>query len=117
MTTQPRWRGGNYLALITPDMDATVRFYHGVLGMRLVTTLAVGRMRHYFFEIGDGTTLAFFEWKGYEPPPLQKPPGLPPDSPPQFAHVSFTLPDEAALDALAARLTAHDVEGTKVVDH
>ncbi len=117
MTTQPRWRGVNHLALITPDMDATVRFYHGVLGMRLVTTLAVGRMRHYFFEIGDGSTLAFFEWKGYEQPTFEKPAGLPPDFPAQFDHVSFTLPDEAALDALAARLTEHDVEVTKVVDH
>jgi len=31
---RPRWRGVNHLALVTPDMDATVRFYHGVLGMR-----------------------------------------------------------------------------------
>jgi catechol 2,3-dioxygenase-like lactoylglutathione lyase family enzyme len=35
-----RWRGVNHLALVTPDMDATVRFYHAVLGMRLVATLA-----------------------------------------------------------------------------
>ena len=31
----PDWRGINHLALVTPDMDATVRFYAGVLGMRL----------------------------------------------------------------------------------
>ena len=92
MTTQPRWRGVNHLALITPDMDATVRFYHGVLGMRLVTTLAVGRMRHYFFEIGDGSTLAFFEWKGYEQPTFEKPAGLPPDFPAQFDHVISAIP-------------------------
>ncbi len=30
----PRWRGINHLALVTPDMDATVRFYVGLLGMR-----------------------------------------------------------------------------------
>ena len=36
--TSPRWRGINHLALVTPDMDATVRFYAGVLGMRLVAT-------------------------------------------------------------------------------
>lgn len=28
----PRWRGIHHLALITDDMDATVRFWHGVLG-------------------------------------------------------------------------------------
>jgi catechol 2,3-dioxygenase-like lactoylglutathione lyase family enzyme len=26
------WRGINHLALVAPDMDATVRFYAGVLG-------------------------------------------------------------------------------------
>ena len=26
------WRGVHHLALVTTDMDATVRFYHGVLG-------------------------------------------------------------------------------------
>src|SRR5205085_3050744 len=58
----PRWRGVNHLALITPDMDKTVRFYHGVLGMRLVATLSAGPLRHYFFEIGPENTVAFFEW-------------------------------------------------------
>ena len=33
------WRGINHLALVTPDMDATVRFWHGVLGARLVATI------------------------------------------------------------------------------
>ena len=28
----PHWRGINHLALVTDDMDATVRFYHRVLG-------------------------------------------------------------------------------------
>ena len=58
---QLRWRGINHLAMVTPDMDATVRFYHGVLGMRLVTTLKAGPMRHYFFEIGP-LRLPLPEW-------------------------------------------------------
>ena len=33
------WRGINHLALVTADMDATVRFYHGVLGAELVATI------------------------------------------------------------------------------
>jgi hypothetical protein len=33
----PTWRGINHLALVTNDMDATIRFYHGVLGARLVS--------------------------------------------------------------------------------
>ena len=42
MTEVPHWRGINHLALITADMDATVRFYAGVLGMRLAATLISG---------------------------------------------------------------------------
>ena len=38
-TEQPRWRGINHLALITTDMDRTVRFYQGVLGAKLVATI------------------------------------------------------------------------------
>ena len=59
----PRWRGINHLALVTPDMDATVRFFHGVLGMRLVASVMAGPMRHYFFELGPENTIAFFEVK------------------------------------------------------
>ena len=36
LPSAPAWRGINHLALVTPDMDATVRFYAGVLGMPLV---------------------------------------------------------------------------------
>src|SRR6476469_2865069 len=59
----PRWRGVNHLALVTPDMDATVRFYAGVLGMRVVATTRAGPMRHYFVEIGPQNTFALFEVK------------------------------------------------------
>ena len=112
---RPRWRGVNHLALVTPDMDATVRFYHEVLGMRLVATLRAGPMRHCFFEIGPENTVAFFEWDGVST--WAKPAGLRVDDPLQFDHLSFNLPDESALHALVARLQAHHVEVTPVVDH
>ncbi len=116
---QPRWRGVNHLALVTPDMDATVRFYHGVLGMRVVASLSAGPMRHYFFEIGAQNTLAFFEWSGSEvdTESIAKPAGIPPTFPAQFDHLSFNLPDEQALVDLQARLRIYDVEVTEVVDH
>lgn len=111
----PRWRGVNHLALVTPDMDATVRFYHGVLGMRLVATLMAGPMRHYFFEIGPQNTVAFFEWKGAGT--FAKPAGVPSSTVMQLDHLSFNLPDEDALLALRDRLLAADCEITEVVDH
>lgn len=111
-----RWRGVNHLALVTPDMDSTVRFYAGVLGMRLVCTTMAGPMRHYFFEIGPQNTIAFFEIPGLER--FEKPAGAPPpDFPIQFDHLSFNVPDEDALEALRKRLIDFGSEVTEVVDH
>jgi catechol 2,3-dioxygenase-like lactoylglutathione lyase family enzyme len=111
----PDWRGINHLALVTPDMDATVRFYAGVLGMRLTATLLAGPMRHYFFEMADGNTVAFFEIKGMET--FAKGAGSPPDRAIQLDHLSFNVPDEHALEMLRTRLQAAGTEITEVVDH
>lgn len=113
----PRWRGIHHLALTTNDMDATVRFYHGVLGMRIVATIATDTFRHYFFEIGPGSTVAFFEYSGTDVGTIEKPAGIAPTFPTQFDHVSFHLADEEALEELRDRLTEYAVEVTEVVDH
>ena len=111
----PDWRGINHLALVTPDMDATVRFYAGVLGMRLTATLMAGPMRHYFFEMHDGNTVAFFEVAGMET--YAKPAGAPSDRAIQLDHLSFNVPDEHGLELLRKRLLAAGSEVTEVVDH
>jgi catechol 2,3-dioxygenase-like lactoylglutathione lyase family enzyme len=112
----PRWRGINHLALVTPDMDVTVRFYHGVLGMRLVATVMAGPMRHYFFETAPGNTVAFFEVKGAEK--FTAPAGIPDRlRKAQFDHLSFNLADEQGLLDLQNRLKAAGCEVTDVVDH
>jgi catechol 2,3-dioxygenase-like lactoylglutathione lyase family enzyme len=111
----PPWRGVHHLAMVTPDMDATVRFYAGVLGMRLVATLMAGTMRHFFFEIGDENTIAFFEVKGAET--FAKAAGAPSDRTIQFDHLSFNLPDEHALEMMRKRLLTAGCEVTTVVDH
>ena len=70
----PRRRGINHLALVTNDMDTTVRFYHGVLGARLVADLAApGQFRHYFFELGAENTIAFFEYTNHPVEAFAKP--------------------------------------------
>jgi catechol 2,3-dioxygenase-like lactoylglutathione lyase family enzyme len=112
-----RWRGVNHLALVTTDMDATVRFWHGVLGARLVTTLATPAFRHYFFEIGPGDTVAFFEYIGFEMDTFAKPAGVPYAQASQFDHLSMDLADEDALIRLRDRLKEHGCEVTDVVDH
>jgi catechol 2,3-dioxygenase-like lactoylglutathione lyase family enzyme len=113
----PRWRGINHLALITDDMDATVRFYHGVLGARLVAHLGNEAFRHYFFEFGAGNTVAFFEYRGVPVATFAKPAGVPDPRAVQFDHLSFNLPDEHALLTLRSRLKAAGSEVTDVIDH
>jgi len=114
-TAAPVWQGVHHLALVTPDMDTTVRFYVGVLGMPLVATLRAGPMRHYFFELGPGNTVAFFEVPGTAT--FAKPAGAPTNRTIQFDHVAFAVGDEAALVSLQKRLSEADCEVTPVVDH
>src|SRR6185295_3099457 len=111
------WRGVHHLALVTDDMDATVRFYHGVLGARLVTTLGTPAFRHYFFELAPGNTLAFFEYTDQPVDAFAKPAGVPFPQASQFDHLSLALADEEALLRLRDRLKEHNCEVTDVVDH
>ena len=117
-STTPRWRGINHLALVTNDMDATVRFYHGTLGARLVATIGTPGFRHYFFEFGPQNTVAFFEYAELADASRSgSPPAFPIARAPQFDHLSFNLPDEQALLDLRQRLKSADCEVTDVVDH
>ena len=113
----PRWRGINHLALVTADMDATTRFYHGVLGARLVATIGTPGFRHYFFEIGEGNTVAFFEYHDAEIERFAKPAGVPDPRAMQFDHLSLNVADEHALESLRSRLKSFGCEVTDVVDH
>ncbi|HEY6472383.1 MAG TPA: VOC family protein [Acidimicrobiales bacterium] len=113
----PQWQGINHLALVTSDMDATVRFYHGTLGARLVATIGTDSFRHYFFEFGPDCTVAFFEYGGSTAEPFAKPAGVPDPRAPQFDHLSLNLPDEESLHQLRRRLKGADCEVTDIVDH
>ena len=54
--------GINHLALVSSDMQRTIEFYSGVLGMPLIKTidLPAGMGQHFFFDCGGGDCLAFF---------------------------------------------------------
>ncbi len=57
--------GVDHLALISSDLDATLRFYTGVLNMRL-TRVIQNRddptSTHIFLDMGGGNLLAFFDF-------------------------------------------------------
>jgi catechol 2,3-dioxygenase-like lactoylglutathione lyase family enzyme len=112
-----QWAGLNHLALITNDMDLTTRFWHGVIGTPLVATIGNDAFRHYFFDVGHGATVAFFEYQGHTVKQFAKPSGIPDERAIQFDHVSLNVPDQEALLSLRQRLLDHDCEVTDVVDH
>ena len=77
-------RGVHHLALTTEDMKATTEFYVNVVGMPLVHAMKVPpglgsgpgnrgnppyeEIRHYFFDMGNDSLLAFFEIPAGEKP-------------------------------------------------
>ncbi len=113
----PRWQGINHVALVTTDMDATVRFYHGVLGARLVATVGTEQLRHYFFALGAHCTVAFFEFAQPAAEPFVKVAGVPDSQAAQFDHLALNLPDEDALLALRRRLVDAAWAVSEMVDH
>ena len=115
-----RFRAINHMAMITNDMENTVRFYRDILGMPLVATLGNRPdgypTRHYFFEMGPSSCIAFFEWPGFDNG-FYKPAGQPFRGPLQFDHLSFDLETEEELLELQDRLEKAGVGVTTVIDH
>ncbi len=115
-------RGVHHLVLNTEDMKATIDFYSGVLGMPLVGAIKVEdglgtgddnrgnppfeNLRHYFFDMGNDSMLAFFEMpKGAKKQGDRDDIG-------NMQHVSFVVSAQMQL-TLKERLLAlgHDAQG------
>ena len=68
-------RGLHHTALVSSDVERTVRFYQGVLGFPLVEVFEnrdYPGSTHFFFDIGHGNTLAFFDFPGLGLGPYQE---------------------------------------------
>ncbi|MGH9085064.1 MAG: VOC family protein [Acidimicrobiales bacterium] len=65
-------RGVHHVALVSGDVERTTRFYQELLGFPL-TTMFENRdlpgSTHFFFDIGNGNTIAFFDLPGVDPGP------------------------------------------------
>ena len=118
-------RGVNHLALVCKDMARTVEFYRDVLGMPLIKTLDLpgGMGQHFFFDIGNGDSLAFFWFPGAPEavPGVSSPGGLPGGGDIRTAHgsmnhIAFDVPAEK-FDAYVAKLKAKGVKLGAVLNH
>ena len=108
--------GINHLAMVTSDMDKTVRFWRDFLGMRLVAGLGSGSYRHYFFEITENDMIAFFEWPDAEKIP-EKDHGVPVKGPVAFDHVSIGVACDDDLWELKAKFEAAELWVSEIIDH
>ncbi len=68
-------RGLHHTALLCGDVERTIRFYQGLLEFPL-TELIENRdyvgSSHFFFDIGNGNLLAFFDFPGLDVGPYQE---------------------------------------------
>ena len=120
--------GINHLALVCRDMARTVEFYTEVMGFPLVKTIDLpgGMGQHFFFDIGNGDCLAFFNF----PNAPEQHPGISSPDPNTFFdpsaelvtavgsmnHVAFNVdPDE--IEACRERLIAKGVRCTPIMNH
>lgn len=98
-------RGLHHTALVSSDVERTVRFYQDVLGFPL-TELIENRdypgSSHFFFDIGNGNLLAFFDFPGLDVGPYAEVLG-------GLHHMAISV-EPQRWDELVARLTEAGVE-------
>jgi catechol 2,3-dioxygenase-like lactoylglutathione lyase family enzyme len=98
-------RGLHHTALISSDVETTVRFYQDVLGFPL-TELIENRdyagSSHFFFDIGNGNLLAFFDLPGLDLGPYAEVLG-------GLHHIAISVTQEK-WDHLRSKLDAAGIE-------
>ncbi len=98
-------RGLHHTALISHDVERTIRFYQDVLGFPL-TELFENRdypgSSHFFFDIGNGNLIAFFDFPGLEVGPYAEVLG-------GLHHMAISV-EPQRWEALVGRLTEAGVE-------
>ena len=118
-------RGVNHLALVCKDMARTVDFYSNVLGMPLTKTIDLpnGMGQHFFFDMGNGDSLAFFWFPnapaaapGIASPAAQVGKGSLTTAHGSMNHVAFDVAAEKIAE-YRAKLLAKGVEVTEVINH
>ena len=107
-------RGVHHLALLSSDVERTVRFYQDVLGFPLTDIFENRDYRgsnHFFFDIGNGNLLAFFDFPGLDLGPYAEVLG-------GLHHVAISMAREPWEEARArldgAAVTYQEESGTSI---
>jgi glyoxylase I family protein len=102
------------------DAAETVRFYTDVIGLKFAHAIAQDRVPstqafsphlHIFFELGDGSYLAFFALAAAPPPQRD------PNTPDWVQHLALEVADEPALLEGKRRLTERGIAVVGPTDH
>lgn len=115
-------RGLHHVAYATKDPRATYDFYHTKLGMPLVHTenhkLMGGYFRHFFFDMGMGQHLGFFDVHGVgEKPDFKADLSFSLGLPIWVNHISFRLPEQKSYDAFFQRAKKQGIKVISETDH
>lgn len=111
----------HHAGYVTQDAAKTVDFYSRILGMEFVSTVMDDKVPstgedfpylHLFFQMPDGSTLAFFESPSLGPP-------APPSHPAYdvFNHTALDASSPAEVDAWATRLRENGIDVLGPIDH
>lgn len=117
-----RPNGVHHMACVTDDMEKTVKFWTEVLNCPIIVTLHLppidpfagltwgdlANKKHYFFDIGNGDSVAFFDFG--DEAPQKKDAGF-------GHHLALKLDSEKELVEMKRHLESHGVEVSDVIDH
>ena len=84
-------RGVHHLALICADPERTIRFYQELVGFPLVELVEHRDYQgssHFFFDIGNGNLLGFFDFPGHDHEPYKETIGA-------LQHLALSVSDDA----------------------
>jgi len=120
--TKPALHGVHHTAFPTWKPKSTVRFYRDILGLKVrhaITAKGWGPENHpdflhFFFDAGNGSTIAFFYYVGTAPrPDLTGPRGYLGTA----RHTAWTAETPAELAAWRDRLRKHGVNVSEEIEH
>lgn len=97
--------GVHHVAVICSDVERTIAFYQGLLGFPLVDVREnrdYPGSTHFFFDLGHGNMLAFFDFPGHDMPEWQETLG-------NLQHIAISV-EPASWDRLKARLEEAGIE-------